>query len=415
MNNSLENLSQMNSAPSPSKRLKLAALLGTLAAFAPLSIDMYLPALPLLAKELNATQTLVQLSLTFFMLGLVLGQLLVGPLSDVRGRRIPLLVGLAIYSVASLLCAFSSSVWIFIVLRFIQGFSGAAGIVLSRAIVRDIYTGIELTKFFSLLALVNGIAPILAPVLGGIILLFASWKGVFIILSLIGLVMFLIVLLSFPETLPVDSRTVGGIKQTIKTFKQLLLDRSFIGFALSQAFVYGVLFAYISGSSFVLQNVYGTSPQMYGLIFATNGLGIMIASQIVGRLAGIISVTKLFVTGMAMAFIGSITLLILLLFQADLVFILPPLLIAISSIGIVSTTGFSLALQNQGKIAGSASALLGVLQYILAGIVAPLTGLGNHPALSMGMVMTIASIAAILSFLILRQSKVHKNAKSEPM
>src|SRR3954454_8364229 len=278
-----------------SKRLKLAAILGTLAAFAPLSIDMYLPALPHIAKELGTTQSFVQLSLTFFMLGLALGQLLIGPLSDVRGRRTPLLIGLALYSVASLLCAFSPTIWIFIVLRFIQGLSGAAGIVLSRAIVRDICSGLELTKFFSLLALVNGLAPILAPVLGAFVLLFAPWKGVFIILSLIGVVMFLLVLFSLPETLPVDSRSAGGIKQTAKTFKQLFLDRSFIGIALSLALVSAVLFAYISGSSFVLQNVYGTSPLVYSLIFAINGIGIGVASQVTGKLAGRISETKLFV------------------------------------------------------------------------------------------------------------------------
>ncbi len=418
MKDSLDNFNDTKSNLLNSKRLKLAAILGTLAAFAPLSIDMYLPALPHIAEELNTTQSFVQLSLTLFMLGLALGQLLVGPLSDVRGRRTPLLIGLAIYSIASLLCAFSPSIWIFITLRFIQGLSGAAGIVLSRAIVRDIYSGLELTRFFSLLALVNGIAPILAPVLGAFVLLFAPWKAVFIILSLIGVVMFLLVLFSLPETLPVDSRSKGGIKQTASTFKQLFLDRSFIGFAVSLALVNAVLFAYISGSSFVLQNIYGTSPQAYSLIFAINGIGIAIASQITGKLAGRISETKLFVVGIAMAFTGSITLLILLLFQAGLYFILPPLLIAVSSMGVVMTTGNSLALQNQGKTAGSASALLGMLQFVLAGIVAPLTGLGNHPAVSMGVVMTIVSIGAILSFLLLvsrKQFKFRKDAKSESM
>ena len=178
---------------------------------------------------------------------------MVGPLSDVHKHRTPLLIGLAIYSVASLLCAFSPSIWFFIALRFIQGLSGAAGIVLSRAIVRDIYSGLEMTKFFSLLALVNGIAPILAPIIGALVLLFAPWKAVFIILSLIGVVMFFLVLFSLPESLRVESRSVGGLMQTTKTFKQLILNRSFIGFALSQALVSAVLFAYISGSSFVLQ------------------------------------------------------------------------------------------------------------------------------------------------------------------
>ena len=293
----------------------------------------------------------------------------------------------------------------FILFRFIQGLSGAAGIVLSRAIVRDMYSGLELTKFFSLLALVNGIAPIVAPILGAFVLVFAPWKGVFIILSLIGVVMFLLVLFRLPETLPADSRAAGGLFQTTKTFKRLIFDRSFIGIALSTALVSGVMFAYIAGSSFVLQNVYGTSPLVYSLIFAGNGIGIGIASQVTGRFAGRISEAKLFVAGMAMAFIGSTTLLILLALQASLSFILPPLFLAISSIGVVSTTGNSLALQNQGKVAGSASALLGLIQFLLAGIVAPLTGIGNNPSLSMGMVMAAASIAAILSFFLLINRK----------
>ena len=401
-----------------SKRWKLAAILGTLAAFAPLSIDMYLPALPHIASELHTTPSFVQLSLTFFMLGLALGQLLVGPLSDVRGRRTPLLIGLAIYSVASLLCAFSPSIWFFIALRFIQGLSGAAGIVLSRAIVRDIYSGLEMTKFFSLLALVNGIAPILAPIIGAFVLLFAPWKAVFIILSLIGVVMFFLVLFSLPESLPVESRSVGGLVQTTRTFKQLILDRSFIGFALSQALVSAVLFAYISGSSFVLQNVYGTSPLVYSLIFGLNGVGIATASQITGKLADRISEVKLFFAGIIMAVFGSITLLVLLAFQANLYLILIPLLIAISSIGVVSTTGNSLALQSQGKIAGSASALLGLLQFSFAGIVAPLTGLGHNPSLSMGIVMTVVSLGAVLSFFLLvsrKQFSLNQDVKSKSM
>ena len=407
-----------NSMRLNSKRWKLAAILGTLAAFAPLSIDMYLPALPHIASELHTTPSFVQLSLTFFMLGLALGQLLVGPLSDVRGRRTPLLIGLAIYSVASLLCAFSPSIWFFIALRFIQGLSGAAGIVLSRAIVRDIYSGLEMTKFFSLLALVNGIAPILAPIIGALVLLFAPWKAVFIILSLIGVVMFFLVLFSLPESLPVESRSVGGLMQTTKTFKQLILDRSFIGFALSQALVSAVLFAYISGSSFVLQNVYGTSPLVYSLIFGLNGVGIATASQITGKLADRISEVKLFFAGIIMAVFGSITLLVLLAFQANLYLILIPLLIAISSIGVVSTTGNSLALQSQGKIAGSASALLGLLQFFFAGIVAPLTGLGHNPSLSMGIVMTVVSLGAVLSFFLLvsrKQFSLNQDVKSKSM
>ena len=402
--------------PNQPTRLKLAAILGSLAAFAPLSIDMYLPALPLIAQQFNTTASLVQLSLTFFVAGIALGQLVIGPLSDVRGRRKPLLIGLIIYSIASLLCAFSTSIWGFILLRFIQGLSGAAGIVLSRAIVRDIYSGIELTKFFSLLALVNGIAPILAPILGGVILLFAPWNGVFIILSVIGVIMFILVFTSLPESHAEELRTEGGIKKTFITFKQLILDRSFIGYALPLASIYGLLFAYISGSSFVLQEVYGVSPQTFSLIFAANGVFISIAAQIMGRIVGRFGESKLLVMGVSIAFVASTVLLILLVLKASLVFILPPLLIAVASIGIVSTTGQSLALQNQGKVAGSAAALIGVLQYVVAGTVAPLTGIGGNPSIAMGLVMTSSSFISIVFFVLiisLGNWKLRQDPKSE--
>jgi MFS transporter, DHA1 family, multidrug resistance protein len=409
MNDSLESLKTITSTPSQSRRLWMAIVLGTLAAFGPLSIDMYLPALPDIAKELHTTPSLVQLSLTFFLIGLSLGQLLAGPLSDVYGRRKPLLIGLIIFFVASLLCAFSQSIWGLIILRLIQGIAGSAGIVISRAIVRDLYSGSELTKFFSLLALVNGVAPVLAPIVGAQLLRIAPWQGVFMVLSVIGLIMFLIVLFGLSETLPIDSRSLGGIKNTLTTFQKLFFDRSFIGYALSQGLVFAAMFAYISGSPFVLQNIYGASPQVFSLIFAINGIGIIISSQITGRLAGWISERKLFVVGLCIAFIGSITLLIMLLLNTSLYAILPPLFFVVSSVGVVSTAGFSLAMQNQGKSAGSASALLGVLSLVFGAIVAPLVGLGGNPAISMGIVIAIASVSSILSYIFLVARRPYKS------
>ncbi|WP_066253274.1 multidrug effflux MFS transporter [Neobacillus drentensis] len=411
MRDSVEEIESTKNTSLHSRRAVLALILGTLAAFGPLSIDMYLPALPHIAKELHTTSSLVQLSLTFFLLGLSLGQLVSGPLSDVRGRRIPLLIGLVIYAISSFLCAFSQSIWFFIILRFIQGFAGAAGIVIARAIVRDLYSGSELTKFFSLLALVNGVAPILAPILGGQLLRIAPWQGVFVVLSIIGLCMFFVVLISLPETHPIDVRSKGGINNTLTTFKNLLFDRSFIGYALAQGFIFAAMFAYISGSPFVLQNVYGSSPQFFSLVFAINGIGIIISSQITGRLAGRVSERKLFVVGLSIAFAGSIILLIMILLHASLYAILLPLFFIVSSIGMVSTSGSSIAMQNQGKSAGSAAALLGVLSFVIGGSTAPLTGLGNAPALSMGIVMAIVSFGAVLIYIFLapRRQKISKS------
>ena len=391
---------------SRSKRLWIAAVLGTLSGFGPLSIDMYLPALPELAVDFHASQSLVQLSLTFFLLGLSSGQLLVGPISDVRGRRLPLLIGLLTYFVVSLLCIFSPSIWTLIGLRFVQGLAGSAGIVISRAVVRDLYSGPELTKFFALLALVNGVAPIFAPVVGAQLLKIVPWQGVFVVLSIVGLAMFFVVLFGLPETLQDERRSAGGIKNTFITFRNLVLDRSFIGYALAQGLVFAAMFAYISGSPFVVQNIYGGSPQMFSLIFAINGIGIMIASQITGRLAGRVRESKLFVFGLGTSLIGGIVLLVLLYLHAGLLLILVPLFFVVSSVGVVSTSGFSLAMEKQGKNAGSASALLGVLSLAMGALVAPLVGMGGeNTAIPMGLVILSAGAGAVISYIFLVPSR----------
>ncbi|SFT24566.1 multidrug effflux MFS transporter [Paenibacillus sp. BC26] len=385
-----------------SRRLWTAAVLGSLSAFGPLSLDMYLPALPKLADDLNTSTSLAQLSLTACLIGLALGQLFAGPISDVRGRRQPLLIGLLLYTVSSLLCAIAPSIGTFIVLRFVQGLAGAAGIVIARAIVRDLYTGPELTKFFSLLMLVNGIAPIAAPIFGGQLLHFTTWHGVFVVLGAIGLMMFIAVLLGLPETLPIDRRAKGGILNTLSTFRGLLTNRSFMGYALAQGFVMAAMFAYISGSPFVLQDVYGVSPQIFSLCFAINGLGIIVASQVAGRLAGRVNEVKLLVTGLCLAALGGVTLLLMLLIHAPLLLVLLPLFFVVASVGIVTTMGFSLAMRSQGHAAGSASALQGLMSFMFGSIVAPFVGIaGSNTAIPMGIIIAALDILALLIFFVL--------------
>jgi MFS transporter, DHA1 family, multidrug resistance protein len=398
LNSSIENPGTI----SRSKRLWIATILGSLGAFAPLSIDMYLPALPILADYFHTSASFIQLSLTFFLLGISLGQLFAGPISDIRGRRKPLLIGLVIYCFVSILCIFSPSIWTFILLRFIQGLAGSVGMVISRAIVRDLYSGTELTKFFALLSLVNGAAPILAPVAGALLLNFVPWQGIFIVLGLIGFIMFIVVLFGLSETLPAEKRLKGGIKNTLKTFQSLIVDRSFFGYALSQGLVSAAMFAYISGSPFVVQSIYGSSPEIFSLIFAINGLGIMIASQTTGRLAGKVQESKLLVFGLSMSVFGALVLLLLLLLQAELWMVIIPLFFVVSSVGVVNTAGFSLAMQSQGKNAGSAAALLGVLSLSIGGITSPLVGLGgDQSAIPMGLVMVCATCGAVLSYVLL--------------
>lgn len=384
------------------KRLQLAVILGAIATIGPLSIDMYLPALPALSTYFGTTAALVQLSLTFFLLGLALGQLVAGPLSDVYGRRLPLLIGMMIYAISSLLCAFVPSIGLLIALRFIQGLAGSVGVVISRAAVRDLYTGSELTKFFSLLMIVNGLGPIVAPVLGGQLLRVTTWQGVFIVLSVAGLIFFATILLRLPETLPKERRSRSGLKGTLRTFRSLLGNARFMGYALSQGFVTAAMFAYISGSSFVLQNIFEVSPQMYSLIFAMNGLGIIISGQIAGRLSGKVGERRLLFSGILLSTLGGLLLLITVLAGGGLVPILICLFAVVSSVGMVAATTFSLAMQDQGETAGSASALLGLIPLLLGSGVAPLVGLGGgETAIPMAVVIASASSCAFITYILL--------------
>lgn len=382
--------------------LWMAFVLGMLAAFGPLSIDMYLPALPNLVIDLNATASLAQLSLTACLIGMALGQIFVGPLSDTLGRKKPLMAGLVLYVLSSLLCVMAPTIELFIAMRFIQGLTGSAGIVISRAAVRDLYSGPELTRFFSLLMLVNGVAPIIAPVLGGQVLQFTSWRGIFIILAALGAAMAAIVLWGFRETLPPALRSKGGLGNTLHSFRELLYNRTFMGYALVQGFSIAAMFAYISGSPFVLQNMFGVSPQTFSLLFAVNSIGIILASQITGRLAGHIRETTLLVSGLVLAFAASLLLLAMTMLNGSLSALLVPLFFVVSSVGIIGTSSFALAMQDQARSAGSASALIGLLSFVLGGIMAPFAGMaGSYSALPMAITITVAEASAMFCYVFL--------------
>ena len=391
-------------------KMWIVLILGSLTAFGPLSMDMYLPALPIVAGDLQTTTSLAQLSLTACLLGLAVGQLIFGPLSDIRGRRKPLVFTLVVYAVASVLCAISPNIWIFIGLRFVQGVTGAAGIVIARASARDMYSGKELTKFIALLALVNGAAPILAPISGGVILNFASWNAVFIILGLIGLLMFLAVFFFLPETLPVENRSESSLLAVFKAFGTLFKNRVFMGVAFTQAFVMTAMFAYISGSPFVLQNIYDVTPQQFSMLFAVNGIGIIIAAQVTGRLSSVISEVNLLLVGILMSFVGSCLLMLVVVNELSLLMMTIALFFVVSSVGMVSTTSFSIGMQSQGKSAGSASAFLGLLPFIGGAIVAPLVGIaGDQTAWPMGIVIFGCSVMALAMYFIF----VKRNVVSE--
>lgn len=400
---------------SPKRRLWMAAVLGSLAAFGPLTIDMYLPSFPSISDDLQTSASLVQLSLTACLLGLAIGQLVMGPMSDVRGRKGPLLGALAAFFVASILCAVAPTIWVLIICRFIQGFAASAGIVISRAIVRDLFQGKELTKFFALLMLVNGLAPILAPVFGGIILEFTIWNGIFIVLSAVSIIMFATVVWGLPETLPVESRSKSNIGQTIRTFGSLMKDRAFTGYSLAQGFKMAGIFAYVSGTPFIYQGIYGVSPTTFSLLFGMNGIGLIIGTQVVGRLAGIVPEKKLLSIGLVLTFAASTVLLVMTLIEAPLIGIVIPIFIIVFCVGIIATTSFSLAMETQGHRAGSASALLGLLPFILGAAAAPLVGIaGEDTAVPMGVVIFTADGLALLAYLLLVRDRKSDNQEPSP-
>jgi DHA1 family bicyclomycin/chloramphenicol resistance-like MFS transporter len=264
------------SGPAMPRRFELIVLLGALSTFGPLSIDMYLPAFPDLEAQFATSASMVQATLSACLLGLAFGQVLAGPLSDAFGRRRPLVVGVAGYALFSFLCALAPSVEALIAFRLLQGLCGAAGIVIARAIVRDMYSGAEMARFFSVLMLVSGLAPILAPIAGGQVLRVVAWPGVFVVLGAIGVLFATAAALRLPETHALDRRQPANPRATLAVFGSLLRDRAFMGFALTLGLSAAGMFAYISGSTFVLQEIYGASPQRFSLYFGLNAIGIML-------------------------------------------------------------------------------------------------------------------------------------------
>lgn len=381
------------------KRLRFALLLGALAAMGPLTIDMYLPSFPAIAASFDTTASLVQVSLTACLLGIGIGQLVFGPMSDVHGRKKPLVYSLIGYGIASAISALSPSVTAFIAARFLQGLAASAGIVISRAIVRDSFSGRSLTKFFATLMLINNLAPILAPILGGVILTFTEWRSIFGLLSAIGFLFFIIVLFRFEETLPEDRRIPSNFGNTVKNFVSLLKNREFMGYALAQGFIMAGIFAYVAGTPFVYQNIYEVSPQAFSLLFGMNGIGLIMGTQTVGRLTGLLTELQFFKVGLFMSLASGTTLLLAVLFNGPLLTIIIPIFFFVSSIGVIGTSSFSLAMESQGHIAGSASALLGLLPFLLGAITAPLVGIsGEYTAVPMGVIIFASALLATLSY-----------------
>lgn len=377
----------------------LALLLGLLAVMGPLNIDMYLPSFPGIATDLETSISLVQVSLTTCLLGLAAGQIVIGPLSDAKGRKRPLLIATSLFVVSSLLCAVAPNIYVLIAGRFLQGFTAAAGVVISRAVVRDVFSGRELTKFFSLLMVINAVAPMAAPMMGGAILLlpFAGWQTIFLFLSLIGLLIVMIVSVNLKETLPEEKRIQSSGLATVRTMGGLFKARPFIGYAVTVGFVHGGSFAYVSGTPFIYQDIYGVSPQVFSILFGINGIAIIIGSFIVGRLGGIVHEKTLLKTAVITAVSATFILLIVAVIEGPLALIVIFIFIYMTTMGMTLTSSFTLGMSEQGHRAGSASAVLGMLPLLLGAAFSPLAGVNEASAVPMALVLFSTSFIGLIA------------------
>ena len=383
-------------------------LLGALSAFPALTIDLYLPGMPAMAEDLRADPGLVQLTVTLFVVGLAAGQLLVGPLSDGWGRRPMLLAGLAVYVVGSLACVAAPTVGWLVAARVLQSLGAAAATVLSRAISRDHFEGPSMTRFLSMLMLVNGIATVLGPIVGGQLLAVAPWRSVFVVLAATGLLLLAAVARSLPESLPVQHRRPAKPRSTLTSMARLTRDRSYLRYTLAAALMFAAMFAYISGSSFVLQDVYGLSAQQYSVVFAVNAVGIVVLGQVnallVGRFA---SERALLAASLALGALAGLGVLAATLTSASLPALLTGLFVLVSALGPVLANATSLALTPHPKAAGTAASLQGVLQYLVSGAVASAMSLAGHDSasasLAMGAAIAVSAVAALLVVLLVRR------------
>ncbi|MFD5548548.1 Bcr/CflA family multidrug efflux MFS transporter [Streptomyces goshikiensis] len=384
--------------------LLVTFVLGGLTALPPLSMDMYLPALPEVTTALHSPAATIQLTLTACLAGMALGQLVIGPMSDKWGRRGPLLAGMVVYVLATALCALAPTAGTLIAFRLLQGLAGAAAIVIARAVVRDLYDGVEMARFFSTLMLISGTAPIIAPLIGGQVLRFADWRGVFAVLTVVGLALTLLVWRGLGETLPAERRQTGGVGAALRTMRGLLADRVFAGYMLAGGFGFAVLFSYISASPFVVQEIYGASPQAFSLLFGLNSVGLIAVGQINGKLlVGRVSLDKALASGLGTITLASVALLLMstgVFGEVGLVPIAAALFVLMSAMGLVLPNTNAQALMRTPHAAGSASALLGTSSFLVGAIASPVVGIaGEGTAVPMAVVQLACSLLSVGCFL----------------
>lgn len=386
----------------------LPTILLLLTVFGPISMDLYLPALPALTDELGATTSVAQLTVTACLIGLAAGQLFAGPLSDRYGRRGVLLIGILAYIATSLLCAVSPTVELLVAARLVQGVAGGAGLVISQAAGRDVYSGGRLIRFYGRVTVVSGFAAIVGPLIGGVLYTAVDWRGLFVFLAVIGVLLLLVTLSAFPETLPTDRRTAGGLAHTIRDYGVLLRDRVFLGATLNQGFLCAALFAYLAGATYVLQDIYGLSPQAYAAAFGLNSAGFMVFGFLASRAAERWSIPGTLSVGIAIVGLGAIGLLLAGIAPMPLWVVIVSLFAIASGVAVTSPPTTTLALAEYPRMAGTASSLLGMVRFGFGGLAAPLVGVaGAASILPLGIVTTSAvALAAVTYVVFLRSTSV---------
>ncbi|MGW4394214.1 multidrug effflux MFS transporter [Amycolatopsis nivea] len=384
----------------PRKRpgaLRIAVVLGFLEVFGPISMDLYLPALPQLAGDLQAGQSLAQATMSVCMLGLAFGQLVVGPLSDRFGRRRPLLAGIGLFTVLSVVCAFAPSIEVLLAARFLQGLCGSAGIVLSLAVARDLAEGVELVRLLALLTTVGALAPIVAPVIGGQLAAVIGWRGIFGVLAGIGAALLLVAATALPESLPPEARHP---RKGRSKFRILLKDPLFLGFLLVSTCGGAAFFTYLASISFVLQDGFSLSPQLFSACFAANAVMSVLGAQVNRAAVRRAGPVRMYVLGTTFTAAAAVAMLGAVVFGAGLAALLIPLALLMFAGGTTQANGNALALANHGQRAGTAAALLGTSSFAVGPIVAPLVSLGGTTPLSMSLTMTVAyGVATVLLWL----------------
>ncbi|MEP6478925.1 MAG: multidrug effflux MFS transporter [Rhodoglobus sp.] len=392
----------------PRQRLVYILVLGALTALGPFTVDLYLPAFPAVEHELGVSPALVQLTLTATAVGFALGQLIVGPWSDKVGRRLPLIIATSVHVLASLGVAMAPDITWLIALRVLQGVGAAAGGVVAVATVRDLFGGLPLVRMMSRLSLVSGLAPILAPVIGSQLLRFLDWRGIFWALAAYGLVILVCAYIFIVETLPPARRGDLGHSTVRQRYGVLFHDRVFVGIAVIAGMTFSGLFAYLSSSSFLFQQVYGLNAQQFGLLFAVNSVGVVAGVQLSSRLARYVGPQWIIAGVTVVLLLSALTIVLLDSLHFGLFGILVPLWFFVFACGFSFPMTQVLAIANHGSEAGTAASLLGALNFGLAGAISPIVGLfGIRNAVPMGAIMAAtATVSIVVLWVVVRPRSV---------